>query len=373
MILNYKRLLVLQVNVLLSIVLLSCRDEHNPVTPPTIKDPRIFSWSVDTLSYPGSFQTAMSAIWGSSSSDVYVVGHNDQNRGLMWHFNGNSWTSVKLAASEGGYILGAMDLSNIFGFASDDIYAVGELLHMSPVPIPGQSSLIDSSLIIHFNGTKWEDINILKSRRLNCISGNSSHFAFAGGWGKNYYTYNGFIWTRDSINIFIPSDGFFQIYSLAVMPSGETYALAKTNQQSLVRDTYYFLKYYSNHWTVIDTAIIDPTQQQYKWGYSRIWLSPWGNLYSLGKGLYLLSGSTWIKVKDADSWFTGIYGTSEISYFVTGGYGTVLHYNGSDYFQYMQFKNLDVSLNDVWTDGKEVFTLGRASSSPEVTIVLHGK
>ena len=90
-----------------------CKDE--PTKPPddTTKDPLTYTWTIDTLAYPGSMQTTMRDIWASSPTDVYVVGHNDQNRGLMYHYDGKSWSDVKLAASQGGQILGAMDLSAV--------------------------------------------------------------------------------------------------------------------------------------------------------------------------------------------------------------------------------------------------------------------
>ena len=74
----------------------SCKEE--PITPPDnkVKNPREYSWTIDTLSYPGSLQTFMRDIWASSPSDVYVVGSNDQAYGHMFHYDGKNWTAVNL-------------------------------------------------------------------------------------------------------------------------------------------------------------------------------------------------------------------------------------------------------------------------------------
>ncbi|MGH2567772.1 MAG: hypothetical protein ACRDGA_05490, partial [Bacteroidota bacterium] len=91
-----------------------------------IKDPRSYTWTIDTLAYPGSFQTAMRDIWGSSPTNVYVVGHNSDGFGKMFHFDGQEWKPVGLNPIEGGTIEGPIDLSAIHGFSRDNIWVVGQ-------------------------------------------------------------------------------------------------------------------------------------------------------------------------------------------------------------------------------------------------------
>ncbi len=83
---------------LLATAVLACLSscKKNPVGPIEPKDPRTYTWTIDTLAYPGSYQTIMQSIWGSSPSDVYVVGHNDGGYGKMYHFDGKMWTPVVL-------------------------------------------------------------------------------------------------------------------------------------------------------------------------------------------------------------------------------------------------------------------------------------
>ena len=166
-----------------SLVFFSC--DKSPTGPEPIKDPRTYTWTIDTLAYPGSFQTTMRDIWGSSANDVYVVGHNDQNRGLMWHFDGKRWTDVRLSTMQGGTIRGPIDLSAIYGFASNDIWVVGENVFSNPDPVSG---FYDASLIIHFDGATWQEVNHTKARGLTSIWGSSPKDIWMGGFNGTLFS-----------------------------------------------------------------------------------------------------------------------------------------------------------------------------------------
>ena len=166
----------------LSLLTLTCR-KSSPVEPaePPPKDPRTYTWTVDTLSHPGSYQTEMLDIWGSSSTDVYTVGHNDQNSGLIWHFNGSGWSDIKLSTSQGGSIPGRIDLRAIQGFSSNDIWAVGMRIHQVSFSPP--EKFLDSSLILHFDGVNWNEVRLpFSADMLWCIWGQSSSDLWMGGF-----------------------------------------------------------------------------------------------------------------------------------------------------------------------------------------------
>ncbi|MBI5217140.1 MAG: hypothetical protein HY960_15395, partial [Ignavibacteriae bacterium] len=154
---NHSLFLIVKVILLIILILVSFSCEEDETQPDETPKPgkRDYTWTVDTLAYPGSFQTLMQDIWASSPTDVYVVGHNDQNRGQMYHFNGVQWSPVKLLVIEGGGVTtGPIDLGAIYGFAANDIYAVGERIYQNPSPPP---NFLDSSLIIHFDGRQWKE------------------------------------------------------------------------------------------------------------------------------------------------------------------------------------------------------------------------
>ncbi len=72
----------------------SCSDS-GVESQPSI-NPLELIWKSDTLSYPESFQTSMTSIWGSSANDVWVCGHNDRSQGNLWHYNGTKWEAIDL-------------------------------------------------------------------------------------------------------------------------------------------------------------------------------------------------------------------------------------------------------------------------------------
>ncbi|MGA2624142.1 MAG: hypothetical protein ABSF91_09835 [Bacteroidota bacterium] len=361
--------------VLISLLSLGCRDKGTEPLQGSPPGKRNYTWTVDTLAYPGSFQTLMHNIWANSPKNVYVVGHNDQNRGQMYHYDGNHWSPVRLARSDSGNVIGAFDLSAIYGFSASDIYAVGEGIYPNPIPPP---NFLDSSLIIHFDGNQWNEAYIKRRRYLADVSGSTNHNVWAVGWGTNsIYHYDGIQWTGDSIQMSIPIGGFFQIYSTSVFSDSEFYALAETHINNLAEDIYYLLHHYQGAWSLIDSAIIEPGHIETKWGYSRLWKSPWGKLYSVGEGVYEWNQNQWISIFDSNISLIDIFGTSENNIFVVGQFGKIYHYNGTDWFQFTQFPPASISLTTewffgVWTDGQEVFIVGQDANGRN-SIVLHGK
>jgi hypothetical protein len=78
------------------------------------------NWSTDTSALGHS-------IWGSSASDVYLVGIATGS--VVYHYDGSAWS--------GGTNISSKYIARLFGFASNDIWAVGE---------PG---------ILRYNGSTW--------------------------------------------------------------------------------------------------------------------------------------------------------------------------------------------------------------------------
>ncbi|MBI3788982.1 MAG: hypothetical protein HY276_12100 [Ignavibacteriales bacterium] len=255
----------------------SCKSPSGPDVP---KNPREYTWTIDTLAYPGSFQTTMRDIWASSPSDVYVVGHNSDGFGKMYHFDGKTWKPVGLNPIEGGTIAGPIDLSGIYGFGQNNIFAVGKHIYDNPNPPP---NFLDSSLIIHFNGQQWTEQKIKGGRFFTAIGGTSPSNVWAVGVTNILFHYNETLWKPDSVPVKIQADGFFQINALNENPSGEVFAIGNTYYNSLAKNVYYFFLKRSQVWTVVDSFVVQPGQIETKWGYGDLWVSPSGTLYSCGR------------------------------------------------------------------------------------------
>ena len=345
----------------------SCSDNTIEIKP--VKDPRTYTWTADTLGYPNSFQTLMYDMWGSSPKDVYAVGHNSQNSGLMWHFDGYKWTSVKLITSEGGQIDGAIDLKSIYGLSATDIYAVGSrILGYNPNPPPTFES---SQLIIHYDGSAWREVNVDRGDRLVNIYGNSPSDIWSGGLKNTLYHYNGSRWIKDSVNISIPEGFDFQIGHFSSHNS--TVYLGANSNNNKGTSIYYLFKRTNNTWETIDSFYEGNTVENFGPVLNQ---SKIKSFYSSGNwGVYKYNGTSWDNIlRTTNSYITGIWGSGDENLFAVGNRGTVYHYNGTDWKRIEELNDPQIDYWAVWTDGTEAFVAGSIfADGLQKTIVWHGK
>jgi hypothetical protein len=84
---------------------------------------------------PGPFHEFTGA-WGSSNSDVYGVGYNEQeNMGYMVHFDGNDWTTQ--------YSAPGMIFQDVWGASGSDIF------------VTAYDAADDTGKIFHYDGSEW--------------------------------------------------------------------------------------------------------------------------------------------------------------------------------------------------------------------------
>lgn len=310
----------------------------------------------------------MRDIWGSSPKDVYVVGHNDQNRGLMWHFDGKNWTDVRLSTTQGGTIVGPIDLSAIYGFAANNVWAMGERIYSNPNPSP---NFLDSSLVIHFDGNQWYELKFPRQRGLTSIWGSGPNDIWMGGLFGTLYHYDGKIVKSDSVPFPIPktADFLYSFSSIAGGTSGEVHLLLSAPPPNGA-DRFYLFRRQANTWVIADSI--------FSWR-RRLWVSPSGTLYATGYGVHKRVGTSWMMVLDGIT-TTEIDGMGDDNFFAVGSSplgglsGEVYHYNGADWYQFKNLQLPSVQYWGVWTDGKEAFVIGVTFGGyPQKTIILHGK
>jgi hypothetical protein len=353
-----------------ALILFQSGCKNNPVDAP-IKNPREYTWTIDTIAYPGSFQTSMRDIWGSSSKDVYVVGHNDQNRGAMWHFDGSKWSDVKLSILQGGTIEGAMDLRALVGLRSNSVFAVGERIYSNPSPPP---NFLDTSRIIHFNGLQWLEEPLSRSKGLWSISATRQDLLWCCGDGGALYKYEGGLWQKDSVQLSIPLGADYTLWDIKGNPLfDETYMLGYIHQNEFARTKYYFFTRRMGRWNLTDSLIVEPGHVEVKFGESGLWVSPEGTLYSYGSGIFRWTGSSWLKVLSPRAFVEKMIGTGEKNIFVVGDLGEILQYNGVDWYEFTNLGFADITYTCAWTDGSDVFFVGFTSSYPQKTIIIHGR
>lgn len=71
----------------------------------------------------------LSSVWGSAPDDVYMVG-GQPGQGVIYHFDGGDWSPVSIPDSP--------LLIWVYGFATNDVFAVGE-----------------DGVVLHFDGGSW--------------------------------------------------------------------------------------------------------------------------------------------------------------------------------------------------------------------------
>lgn len=346
-----------------------CKDE--PLPPEIIKDPRTYSWSVDTLSYPGSFQTSMKDIWGSSPTDVYIVGHNDSpGPGTMFHFDGTKWSTTKFHSGEGGPISGPVSLTAVCGFSKNDIWVVGERIYTNPTPPP---NFLDSSLALHYDGVSWKEHRLPKGRYVLGVWGTSSTNLWTCGLDGQIFHYDGSLWERESVAVnFLKGLQFISIGGTG----NEIYSFAALTQNNPYRETYYWFERKSGVWDVLDSVYTEGGPIFAKWGINRLWISTSNTIYSHGiGGIFKLVNKQWVNLLQHESPLRGMDGTSDQNIFVAGDFGKLYHYNGTDWYQFKQFENDDVLLASVWMTEKEAFIVGKTfpSGGGTITIIMRGK
>lgn len=341
----------------------SCHDEGGPCTicPPPIKDPSDYVWSLDTLAYPGSFQTTMVDIWGSAPNDIYAVGHNELSRGTMWHFDGNVWTSVKIAAIEGGPVVGSYDFTAIYGFSQNDVWAVGVRFYQNQTPLPKYT---DSSLIIHFDGNNWTEHKVTGGGLLTEVFGVSPDDVWVGGGYGTYFHFNGNTWTKVSM-----SDSL-HCRSISGFSSNDVYSLL-WKSDLVGQDSIYLAHWNGNAWSIQDSFKMTGVIAD-KFGRQRIFALE-GELYSAGRGVFKKTNTGWENIFSPSGTFSmDVFGVSLNSLFVVGTYGGASYFNGQAWMGYSTLHFPSIHYQKCWTNGVEAFIVGYDDGGSK-SYVMHGK
>ena len=342
--------------------LASCKKDepiqsHFPDSPRPGK--RDYVWTVDTLAYPGSFQTTMRDIWGSAPNNVYIVGHNDQpGPGTMFHYDGTRWSTTRFHVAEGGGVAGPVSLSAIYGFGPNDIYVVGQRTYQNPTPPP---NFLDSSLIIHFDGSHWSEVQLpWRGRQLIGIGQTGLNSLWVGGVNGISYNLVGGSWRA------VQSDTMFWLTDFASDESG-MYAMGYYPRPGHWEKDF-FLRWSDSSWAIADSFTLGM-------GYPRFGIytlcNIGGTLYSAGLGVFRREGASWVRKMDAlPETIIGLFGTRAEHIFAVGTTTSIYHYNGTDWYKYPQTNSTSVLCTAAWCTENEVFVVGSDGNN---TIIYHGR
>jgi len=331
----------------LLVVCLTLTCGKSPTGPEPFKDPRTYTWTVDTLAYP---ETSMRDVWGSCPTNVYLVGHSDGAFGKMYHYNGIEWQPVNLP-------LGAFDFYAIHGFAANDIWVVGCRIYYNPTPPP---NFLDSSLIIHFDGRQWREHRTLAGSCLLTIFGNSPNDVWAAGGAGTLFHYDGTRWSK------VPMDTQYDFFDMVGLGK-ELYMLGWRGEGppgDLTRGYRVLFGYDGSSWRAIDSVHV-LSDLFYR-------VAAIGNtLYTLGYGVWALRGGVWQEELTTANVLQGYYAVSPSNVFVVGQQSLIYHYDGQTWQQLRDIVGGGLWLHAVWATEREAFIVGDAGGFK--TIVLHGK
>ncbi len=286
----------------------------------------------------------------------------------MWHFDGNKWTNVRLGSFEGGTIPAPFDLAAIHGLSAGDIFAVG---NRSPF-LPG------ISFIIHYDGKQWTEQQVPPgSYFLQAVWANASNDVWACGISGTLLHYDGAQWSKDSAVVATPQGSTYYLQSITRASTGEMFMLGAAYEpgspQIPERWTYYFFRRDRGVWKLLDTFARRGGERDGKWGGGgRLTVLPSGTMYSVDSyGVFQWNGAQWTRLYSHINNTSQIFGTSDANFFVTGAFGLLLHYDGSDWFQYADLVRQNVLYTGGWADQKQAFVLGWVDGWK--TVVLRGR
>ncbi|HLP17915.1 MAG TPA: hypothetical protein VK470_16750 [Bacteroidota bacterium] len=333
-----------------------------PITP-KLKDPKTYTWTIDTLLYHPYPQytasTMITSIRGINDTLIFATGEEEWNgRGAMWKHNGTQWERVKLFSFEGGVLTSPFAFNSVNAFSENDIYAFGDAYTNKT------GSWVSSGLAIHFDGTRWEKIPLPKGGAIHsAISPNPSQIYCGGREGSLYY-FNGKEWSLDTIKSMIRPD--LEVFTTVVSTTIDNaiYLEANENDPKTGQRYFQFIKYKDKKTTILDSSVnVD------SWGGLSFWKSSSGKIYSCGSnGIYRFTGEKWQKFASLSRMYS-IYGLNDEHIFALGS-DQLYFYDGQTWSSIYTFNDPSIFIARIWCSENQIFV---AFTNGYLSYVLRGK
>jgi len=351
--------------IIASIFILSASCRKNPAGFTLPNDPRVYTWTADTLLYYDrhgiDWATSVFKLWGSSAHDVYAVGYCTDWDGQMYHYNGITWSPETKVHKVWNWNI----MKDIFGFSEDDVWAAagGEFGY-------GESTNWTSQ-ILHFNGSSWEKVfesehDTSWYRVLFSVWGSSPESIWFGGCYGDMFFWNGTEVKKDSLlfdsNKYVSNHYVTRFNAIAGYPGKGVYAILSGTKAC----RQYLVERKTEGWDIVGGHNL----------YSDIWMSPSGRLYTGSiHGVFEWNGSSLVPIY-TDIHCTAVFGTDDDHIFAVGRtadyqYSEIVYYNGHSWHSLPECRMRAVDFFDVWTDVEEVFISGEPDNEWS-TIILHG-
>jgi hypothetical protein len=253
------------------------------------------------------------SVWGSSSTDVFAVGEEpDELTARILHFDGSQWTEVR-GLSPGPFE--ALGLESIWGSSASDIYAVGFVF----------DGLFNESLIFHFDGTGWRRVpvpGVLKPTLVD-VWGSSATDVYAVGQQDEDFPSRGVVLHFDGTN-WTPVLQRPNFAPTSVWGSSATdvfvagFQVEETDEEFRVFGAIFHFD--GTDWTRVNLPPGVGVLHE-------IWGSSPSDVFSVGDNGIILhfDGGAWGSTKPTGRTLLGVWGSSPIDVFAVGEAGTILH------------------------------------------------
>jgi hypothetical protein len=264
-------------------------------------------------------------IWGSSASDIFVVGYE------IRHFDGSDWTTVSNPSLD-------KTLYDVWGTGPNNVYAVGH------------DYFSNEGVIVHYDGNGWsieeDDLSVgfldIWGSGPNDIYavgiGGTAYYKDESGWEPFFIggSVSHAIWGRSASDVFIVGDtGRIQHNNGSMwegMTSGTSYALlgvwglpgAADSPAYVTTISTEILSYNGTSWTQMQN---DGSGD----GMEDIWGTSATDLYCAGYAGRIMhfDGTSWKDMLSPSSGLLeGIWGTSPTNIYAVSANGDILHYTG---------------------------------------------
>jgi hypothetical protein len=360
-----KKYFLLAIPVVLIFLALSCDSSTEPEK--RIKSPREMTWDYTHLTSPDStsVQLLPENIVAFAEDDIWLVCWSDVARGLIWHYDGETWTESNIVEDVGG-----MRVNDIAGYRSGNLWTCG----FRGYP---QSRIF----LAHYNGYEWreeEGLNIEGELLDMCKDPDDN--LWACGMNGIVLKFDQTIWMADTIEV-----GYLQQYPGA---SYSLYSIECHSNKVIVlgavfdferkRNLYYIFTGDINDWHLEDSFTIESPQSENKWGNFGLYKSTDAELFSYGAfGIWEKSDSQWNKIFNLDGEVYGMYRIDPTFTIAVSAFKRIYFSNGSSWESISDLFNITDNsyiFKNVWTNGYETFIVGYGTHENfSGTTIFHGK
>ncbi|MFC1505318.1 tandem-95 repeat protein, partial [Thermodesulfobacteriota bacterium] len=242
--------------------------------------------------------TPLYSVWGSASNNVWVVGKS----GKVARYNGSSWANWFTGASSD------FDFHDIWGSASNNVFAVGT-----------------GPRIYRFNGSSWSSSLTTAQEDLHGVWGNSTSNFYAVGSFGTIMRFNGSSWYALTSPVTTRLEDIWGSSSTDIYAVGAPRSVGSTRYYTILRSTN------GSSWSVMSTPSVPA-------GRSGILRAVWGAsgyVYAVGDdGVVLrrIGSGAWSSISSSENApLYGIWGSAYNNVYAVGLYGTIIRWNGSSW------------------------------------------